>query len=455
VEAIETFLRGLAEHELRHWNRDGRAGPPFSPVSKVRNAVATLTQAQVIEDRDSVPLLWELDIALGVRSDSQARVVSRAARSHAFSGLGPPPAAIRQAAEPLVIPLGRRLLVDDERAPCDLHLMTYVRTEHNAMISTAIRMRWPADGSSTDLEIQGAGPQHLPYRELALADAHDARYRVDFRGDGGTADWQGIALIDPCPPADTGWLDLIVDGSRRLARLDLTRRPEAATVTTEQVTALPWERMAGAAAEQILAGVTGPGRRDIISHLASDIEVLTGTGVIAPGSRIPGQLAALCQRLGFSKHGISVPPSAIPMPWASVIEHDSSAGEPADQTTPLAASLPDIDGMRFAVAGLTTMAGQSVLHVISAGPMTPAGPWFYGRYYGCSWWLRDSAGNWHVAVAREPDFLTEDDVALALTLNPPLGPAHGVLELVVTGATTRVHARIPAHQVDIEDTDWR
>ena len=77
--------------------------------------------------------------------------------------------------------------------------------------------------------------------------------------------------------------------------------------------------------------------------------------------------------------------------------------------------------------------------------MAPVGPWFYGRYYGCSWWVKDSAGNWHVAVAREPDFLAGDDVALAMTLSLPLISAHDVLELVVTGASTRVHTRIPVH----------
>ena len=440
-EAIETFLCGLAERELRHWNSEGRDGPPFPPSSRLRNAIATLTLAEVIEDRVSNPILWELDIALAVRSGlpvSRAIRRTRAIRSRAVSGIAQPLPAIRPAPEPLLVPLGQAIPVDDQRVPCELHLLSYVRTEHNAVISAVIRMRWPADGSSTDLEVQGAGPQHLHYRELVLADERNTRYRVDFRGDGGTSDWYGIARIDPSPPANTGWLDLIADGSRRLARLDLTRSAEPATVTTEQVSALPWERMLGAAAEQILAATTVLERRDIISYLAADIQVLTEAGVVAPDSQVPGQLAALCERLGISKHGIAAPSPAIPGPWASVIEHDLPGEEATELITPLTASLPDIDGMRFAVAGLTTLAGRSVLHVIATGPGTPVGPWFYGRYYGCSWWVKDSAGNWHVAAPREPDYLPDDDLALAMTLSPPLTAGLDVLELVVTGATTRL-----------------
>jgi hypothetical protein len=444
----ETFLRGLAERELRHWIRGDRDGPPFTPVSQLGRAVATLTQADVIEDNSSVPLLWELNIALAVRSGAQTPLIARAARFRGSSGLtAAPPTATSLPAEPLAIPVGCKIQVSSERAPCDLHLMTYVRTEHNAAISTAIRMRWPADGSSTDLEIQGAGPHHLPYRELVLTDANNTRYRMSFRGDGGTADWHGILLIDPPPPEKTRWLDLVADGSHRLARLDLTRSPASASVSSEQVAALPWERMLGAGAEQILADAAVPGMPEVISYLASDIEVLTGAGAIAPDSPLPGQLAALCERLGISRHGIAAAPAVIPAPWASVIEHGTSgeygiSGEEAqDVVVPLAASLPRIDGVRFAVAGLTTMAGRSTLHVIASGPVASAGPWFYGRYFGCSWWVKDTAGDWHVGTAREPDFLA-DDAALALTLHPPLTSAHGARELVVTGASTRVHVTL-------------
>ena len=98
--------------------------------------------------------------------------------------------------------------------------------------------------------------------------------------------------------------------------------------------------------------------------------MLTEAGAIAAGSPVPGQLAALCHRLGVAGHGITVPPAAqIPAPWASVLAH-RDAPVPADGPevfAPLACILPDVDGARFALAGLSTAAGESHLHVVSSG----------------------------------------------------------------------------------------
>ena len=67
---------------------------------------------------------------------------------------------------------------------------------------------------------------------------------------------------------------------------------------------------------------------------------------------------------------------------------------------PLADVLPDVDGARFALAGLSTAAGESHLHVVSSG-MPRLAEWFgYDWTPGFSWWVRDGAGNWHVAMGR-------------------------------------------------------
>ena len=69
---------------------------------------------------------------------------------------------------------------------------------------------------------------------------------------------------------------------------------------------------------------------------------------------------------------------------------------------PLADILPEVDGAQFALAGLSTAAGESHLHVVSCGMPQLADRFAHNWQPGFSWWLRDGAGNWHVATAGEP-----------------------------------------------------
>ena len=174
--------------------------------------------------------------------------------------------------------------------------------------------------------------------------------------------------------------------------------------------------------------------------------MLTEAGAIAAGSPLPGQLAALCQRLGAAGHGITVPPAAeIPAPWASVIAH-RDAPVPADGPevfAPLACVLPDVDGARFALAGLSTAAGESHLHVVSSGM-----PQLADRFA-----VELDAGFLLVAQGRRRELARGDgrrtvhargrQQAFRLRLTPPLAAVPDAAEIVVTGPATRVRATVP------------
>ena len=121
---------------------------------------------------------------------------------------------------------------------------------------------------------------------------------------------------------------------------------------------------------------------------------------------------------------------------------------------PLACTLPDVDGARLALAGLSTAAGESYLHVISSGLPRLARRCQWDWTPGLSWWLRDSAGNWHVATADEPrvpddsmQAYTLDDgmQAFWLRLTPPLATIPDAAEIVVTGPSTRARATVTVH----------
>jgi len=124
---------------------------------------------------------------------------------------------------------------------------------------------------------------------------------------------------------------------------------------------------------------------------------------------------------------------------------------------PLACVLPDVDGARLALAGLSTAADESDLHVISSGLARLVQRYQWDWTPGLSWWLRDSSGNWHVAMADEPRmpddgmqaYTLDDGVqAFWLRLTPPLATISDAAEIVVAGPATRARATVPVHPAE-------
>jgi hypothetical protein len=66
---------------------------------------------------------------------------------------------------------------------------------------------------------------------------------------------------------------------------------------------------------------------------------------------------------------------------------------------------------------------------------------------GFSWWLRDSAGHWHVATAGEPLTLDDGLQAFRLRLTPPLATLPDAVEVEVTGPAARARATVPVKPV--------
>jgi hypothetical protein len=492
-ERAETYLRLLAEAETRR--AGGGSGPDIArSVEQVRWAGDILVTAGVLEPGHLDRVAGELETALVARLDParSGRGWSWYARRvnwlFAMLADAPPAEPPRWApAQPMqVTPVGQRIGVAHDRAPSDLHLMALVRSPDRVTITAAMRMRWPPDGSSAAEEITGAGPQHLPYDRLWAADDRGTRYRVEMSGEGGTLTWHGALGLTGRLPADARWLDLIADGTHRLARIDLDLAEVQPTAATEQAPAVPpGERMLAAAAERLLASAwdsSGPRAPDRApdraparlqaraparatarapARLGETITVLAAAGALAPDSPTPGHLAALAQHLGVSEHGITVPPAAqIPARWAEVLppldgpgdlagpgspDSPASTADPSgpEWFAPLGPAAADVDGARFAFAGLATAGGQSLLHVVATG-VAP-------RAVHRSWWVRDDAGRWHLATETDPDVLAEGTgrtVAFRLRLTPPLGARPDTIEVEVTGRCGRASVVVPVGKAD-------
>jgi hypothetical protein len=508
-EQAETYLRLLCEAETRRAGRGSSPGIARS-VERIRRAGEVLVMAGLLAPEDVGRVATELEAALLARSDQERpRYAQRmswifaeltdAPRVDAPRGEPPPSGPAAPGGGWAITPVGRRISVAHDRAPSDLYLMTLVRSPDAVAITTAMRMHWPADGSSADLEITGAGPQHLPYDQLWVADDRGTRYRIAMNGEGGTLTWQGDIWLHDLPPPDARWLDLVADGAHRLARIDLdpagraevrpatatepdpavatgpdpavatgpdpavatgpdpavATEPDPATATepdpavvTEPGPAVPaGEWMLAAAAERLLANAWNRGGPRVHAQLGETITVLAAAGALAADTAAPAQLAALCERLGLSGHGITVAAAAqIPARWAEVLPPLADGPPGPEWFVPLGPAAADLEGARFAFAGLTSAAGRSFLHVVAEGlPPPPAHRW----YTGFSWWVRDDAGGWHLATETDPGQRSRGPaggtgmVAFRLRLTPPLRARPDAIEVVVTGRRASARVVVP------------
>jgi hypothetical protein len=471
-ERAETYLRLLAEAELRRVSGqlralDARTAAGLSPEPGMDPFVTqSIAQWKVLRtgrilvaagalDREFVDRVSaDLHVAIRIRSRVMLDWDRKRGMLHPTLLAAPsrPPLPPGPADRVLsVTPIGRTLRVASGRAPSALHFLSLVRTGTEAVFTVVMHMHWPPDGSSTDLEISGAGPHHLPYGQLLAVDDQGTRYSFQFEGDArqmGT--WQGIARLSPVPPPGARQLGLTGDG---IALIELPLRTPAAygrrtvQAVTEPAGTPPGERLLMLEAERILASgnVAGPAEGPDPGEI---ITVLTETGVIPAGTPVPGQLAALCQRLGAALPGVNVPPATeLPAQWSSVLAHRDAPG-PTDGSevfAPLASILPDLDGTQFTLTGMSTAAGESHLHMISSGMPQLTDRFAHDWTPGFSWWLHDGTGNWHIGMATAPWSFGDGLQTFWLRWTPPLALVPGPAEVVVTGPSTRARATISIH----------
>ena len=224
-ERAETYLRVLTEAELRRVSSrlrllDAAAGtdvwsPPDSSLFvtaeraqwKVGRTGRILLAAGVLDQEALFGATGHFFDAIQVRS----RLLLNWYRSRgvlprtifAPAVVQPPP----RPADPdmRVTPIGLTLGVAGDRAPSTVHLMSLVVTGTEALITVVMRMHWPPDGSSSDLEVTGAGAHHLPYDQFWAVDDEGTRSRRGSRPatarqlPGGAS-----SSFHPCPRAAPG-----------------------------------------------------------------------------------------------------------------------------------------------------------------------------------------------------------------------------------------------------------
>ena len=252
-------------------------------------------------------------------------------------------------------------------------------------------------------------------------------------------------LFYPSPPPGARWLRLGIGHDDNGFRIDLTGKPAAADAMVTPVSAEPGEWLLDNMVRDIVARAVegtvsvrrGAGPGDVIAALEA-------AGALSPFSPTPGRIATIYERVGIRQHGITARPAAdLPEPWLGVLAYFGRRHRTPvqDGTATVAVVLPEMDGAHLALVGLHTRADQTFLHIVARGRIAPPGPG-QAALLNSGGWLRDDAGQWHVAVHREWRGPDEDALALWRVL-PPLGRETAAFTLVLTTAASRATVRVP------------
>ena len=136
--------------------------------------------------------------------------------------------------------------------------------------------------------------------------------------------------------------------------------------------------------------------------------------------------------------------AGLPGPWASVLsQRRDGPGEGRTGVLPLAIVLPEIDGARFVLAGLSSWERQVSMPVAAWGWQPRPRVFRPGQPF--SWWARDDTGRWHVGRT-SPFHLVARTFQVDFT--PPLHPDATSLDIILTGSAARVTASVPLRRPD-------
>ena len=476
--AAEIYLRLIAEAELRQ--RPVISGPGPHP-HRVWLAAATLAAAGALGPDVAWHVVSEFETSAGLRGGDVRPVISSLHRPHwarqarpgqyrarpqrARQHRGRPGAGEAGAGHPGMRPAG-----DEPDAPSAIQvgvtlplppeqegwygefcLLSLARTESQAAL--AVAARW----AGQTRRAAGPRPRHAPFYQVGAVDDRGVSYRAAL-WDMGAEDrrdwWDGHLGLDPAPPPDTRWLEVGPGAQGQRVRIDLATPPGRALTLAEPVPPVsPAARLLDQMGDDLLtleSARTGASTR-VAHRVTQVIQDLIGSGTLPGGDPAVARLAGLGWRLGLDLGpGGPVPACALPPAWISLLA-DGHAHDGPDAVAAFAADLPEIDGARFALAGLRSAADGVTLHVMASGweprghgwLVHDSGPGGTPPDLSLSWRARDSTGRWHLVSGMSWGAASQTSGMVKMHLTPPLHPAATALDVFVTGLHHQVQATVP------------
>jgi hypothetical protein len=466
-EGAETQLRLLAEAELRRATTE----PVDDRLLEVCHSARLELVAQALHavhafDMGAASEIQaELAVALRVRQlRSGPGGLTPNARAHLARLMRRPTPGPRAGHQPpssrapwRVLPVGQVIRARDGDIRGELQLLAYAQTAASARF-TAVSYWGPGQAPTRHRPPPGVLLAH----KFTAVDDQGTSYQFSASPGPARVEWSGVLDLRPNPPPEIRWLDLSTAPGEPPTRIDLDSRPAPSpeiTVTPTDVS--PGELLltdiaAGlltlASPEQVplqlSAARPGP-LSQAADGLADIIAALQAAAALPPSSRLPGQLAGLCARLGITGHGIAAPPTDdLPERWRSLFTYGRRTNPeraPVPGSAVTAIQLPELDGARIMVLGLHNGAHGQFLHLLTSG-VTPEYTWPYGLIANRMpiLWLCDRNGRWHAArPARSAPLRDTDDFMLWLRVVPPVYHGTRSIDVVAAGPSAEVRARLP------------
>lgn len=473
----ETYLRLLAESELRRV----RALPAGSywRTPRLQLAAQALCAAGAVDARTARQIRSEADFALAARQPTEPGLSPRARRRVTSAPLVQPPSAVSGAppvssrsagpARPVpcrVAPVGRVIPGNGLRR--DLTLLAYVQGPAGARFTIAGGMAEfagvfnPRAGPARPAQPRPGLPARPPSGRLAATDDRGVSYQLDHVFGPGAG---SVLVLRPDPPHPVRWLEVLPASGEPAIRIELDPpdRPDPwPQVTVTRTASSPGEVILDAIAARILttAPIPPPGKPGEPAAASADLRAYIGSkpgditaamlavGALSPASPVPGQLAALCERLGIPGHGIAAPPAAdLPQPWHSMLTQrrpPPAALAPGSWLTAVA-ELPELDGTGLTILGLHHGVRGTIVHMLVSGA-TPDDDWDFSRAVRPlpTLWARDSNGHWH--ATRTSGIIPWSDAGLVmlwLEVIPALQADAVCIDVMAAAPSARARVRLP------------
>jgi hypothetical protein len=457
------MLRYTAPHLLREWRWRvagaermlRRASPAAAPerdepsaedgVCRLTIVAHALVQVGAIERATADAIISGLETALAARSRIDPHELTMR-RLRAVHGQ---PVARAPAGKYLAVPVGVTVPAPPDSSIGDVQLFAMVIAPDRAILTAAGRM--PAQGGRRHPDF---GPwDGLPDQsDMSVTDDRGSSYQIGYDGSqwDGEGHWSAVLTVSPIPPAGTRWLELVIGPGSPAIRVDLASPASGDRAASGALrVASPAERLVDAAAERLLQGAArhpGGAPWHDLSDIADIVIALDAVDALQPALGAVGRLVALAGRLD-----VEIPPALraaapvreakLPAAWESVLENrareDGHRGVAAG-----AAVLPELDGVRVALAGLRSHATGAELQALAWGwrhmpdfyVPTPDDEW--------SWSVRDNKGRWHM-VSEGSGSYGGDHTQMELQLAPALHPDATSLEMTLAGPSGQVSVTVP------------